>query len=468
MNENANEHKIWLSETDSARLSYIKEKITSIVHSTVMAPPRWFQFDNKKNIVEDFLKKLIPSNAFQKLSETERFFLLASAWIHSIGMIRGIDINDGLLSDEDILKDVSIRTERFVNESYEKLGLEENEAVVIGLLTRFARKTSPMADLPEFYMYMDKTIRVRLLASYLRLAIALDVKNFGQILIVRKEFVNIYPRLILWLGFKLVTGINIVPNEHKIVIQFKYTKRLRTQLQEIYETASRHFSEVLGSVKDIFIKYDITYFLEIAFNYCEVYMKKNAQDEIERFVDWLNMGRMKLYLNYQNPLLVKQLHILFYNVDTMYSEVCSKFEINNKSTLFENNVRIGKIETGNSITIEFLEGVKIFGILALLANVLLNCSKKAVEMRDKWYEGSEKKYRALKTKQEFKTAGEEIDGRGKQLEEYKNVEIELSQDSRRIIEKHAEEILNNLNRSPNITYVKINGIVIIDKESSEP
>ena len=82
MNENANEHKIWLSETDSARLSYIKEKITSIVHSTVMAPPRWFQFDNKKNIVEDFLKKLIPSNAFQKLSETERFFLLAKALIN--------------------------------------------------------------------------------------------------------------------------------------------------------------------------------------------------------------------------------------------------------------------------------------------------------------------------------------------------------------------------------------------------
>lgn len=112
-----------------------------------------------------------------QLSEIERFYLINSAWLHDLGMIKQSNGEDSKKGGEEIRDNHHIRSEKFIVEHFAKLQLFESEVSILGTLAYYHRRRCPIDECPELIKIIDHkdTIRVRLLAAYLRLADAMHV-----------------------------------------------------------------------------------------------------------------------------------------------------------------------------------------------------------------------------------------------------------------------------------------------------
>ena len=112
----------------------------------------------------------------EQLTESERFFLIVSAWLHDLGMIRQPD-KDKELTDEQIRDNHHIRSEKYIAENFSKFQLTDGEASLLGIMAYYHRRRCPIEACPEKLTIAghEGDIRVRLLAAYLRLADALHV-----------------------------------------------------------------------------------------------------------------------------------------------------------------------------------------------------------------------------------------------------------------------------------------------------
>jgi len=85
--------KKWLPERLLTRLEKIEQHVREL-HENKKAFKQLSYYtphgSGHYEAVEGIIYKLIPEHKHIELSESERFFLLASAWLHDIGMIRGI------------------------------------------------------------------------------------------------------------------------------------------------------------------------------------------------------------------------------------------------------------------------------------------------------------------------------------------------------------------------------------------
>jgi len=91
----ANDNVIWLPTEDPLyhRYNKIKESVKKLHNDYEKGPQlKWFTPHGVPHyqIVESRIKQLLPNGCFQKLSVSERYFLLSSSWVHDIGMIKGI------------------------------------------------------------------------------------------------------------------------------------------------------------------------------------------------------------------------------------------------------------------------------------------------------------------------------------------------------------------------------------------
>lgn len=264
--------KFLLTERDKKRLEKICEEIERIWRSCRPPYPYPPHDDIHCERVEERIYQLIPREDMkQALSSEEIFLLLASVWLHDVGMCPELfqddptglrDPDEVRARDSEVRKEHADRSARYIKENGRRFnlsGVEINHLMKICLLHR--HKAYKELNLEP---WVEDNVHRPLLIAYLRLADALHIPQRDE----AREF-KIYLSLGMgpisrfhWFKSRYVHNIEISPNEFKITIVLK-----------------RPPSILPDDIKPL-----------------EIVLKKEVQDELDSIKDILAKGKLSLYL----------------------------------------------------------------------------------------------------------------------------------------------------------------------------
>ncbi|HLA79103.1 MAG TPA: hypothetical protein VJU18_16115 [Vicinamibacteria bacterium] len=290
----------WLGEALSSRLVDIRQRVESVYVGKTANPDhpqlRWFTPHGPTHYraVEDLMHQLIPRQCHERLTESEKFFLLASAWLHDLGMIRGLWDGDGTLSDDQIREQHHVRSERYLATDYQNVGVRQPEAAAFGVLSRLHRRRCPLEECrdPRVPVPGHGELRLRLLGAYLRLADALHVDltrapDDQYAISLTYDIPN--ASKLHWLRSMFVMGIKIDTDAKEIVVLFKCptpaadpaeTERMKRVVQGVAELVVDDLSSELDSVKDVLFAADISYFLRVRAEFQEVELSAQLRRDL--------------------------------------------------------------------------------------------------------------------------------------------------------------------------------------------
>lgn len=176
---------------------------------------------------------------------------------------------------------------------------------------------------------------------------------------------------------------------------------------------------------------------------------------------------LELYVSYNGFFLTTQLHEILTDLEKMYNVLYASLTHTDRRDIdFNNRMRIKSIHTGNSIELELIEGVKTLiqsgspviqvstalGVLAISAKIIISAAKGIAEVRKIWHEGTKIKYENEKVKR---------------LDKEKERLIIIHEEAKRIVTDSAFHLINNLEYSPNIDLVRVNGSTVINKNKDK-
>ncbi len=275
----------WLPPGLAERLQTIRDRVTLLYEELSSEPPLPHFTPHGVahcQAVEDVIHRLLPPPHFTKLSPSERFFLLGAAWLHDVGMLRGIFEDEGV-SFRSIRDQHHVRAERFIVDYNTRVGVEQAEAHAFAILVRFHRRRCRLIDCPvHLPVKCHGGIRLRLLAAYLRLADALDVDQTrtppDQYAISLAYDIPTATKL-HWLRSKFVLGIDPDSQRREIVVHFKYPlsegpetiddstgaerRAEREMLNGIYDLVEQDLTAELDSVKETLFCHGLSWFLRV-------------------------------------------------------------------------------------------------------------------------------------------------------------------------------------------------------------
>jgi len=290
----------WLPPRLSQRLDQIRKKVESLYahQAGQYQQPAMFTPHGPAHCraVEDRLHELIPHESYKRLNESERFFLLASAWLHDLGMIRGILPGDEKRTDDQIREDHHRRSEQYLHQEYDTVGVAFHEAAFFGLLARLHRRRCSLEEAREGETPVPghDPIRLRLLAAYLRLADALHVDTTrvesGDSAIPLALEMPSAARL-HWLRSVFVSAIKPDAREqkHEIVVHVKSalpgddpaeTERMNRIVDRVAELVVDDLSSELDTVKDTLTDAGISYFLRVRCEKQSVALPRRLQRDL--------------------------------------------------------------------------------------------------------------------------------------------------------------------------------------------
>jgi translation initiation factor 2B subunit (eIF-2B alpha/beta/delta family) len=249
-----------LSKQTRRRLDIIRGHVESLwkQHS---GPP-WYTFHDVSHTrkVEEMLFYLIPESRRGLLSEEEWFYLLASTWLHDVGMI--LNLFGPKENFRQVRDEHHERSARYIEAHRASLGLDSFEGAKVSEICRYHRKRYDINECePEV-----GNVRLRLLAAYLRLADALhtdktriDEAQFRLLLATGMPWESRFH----WLKSRWVDCIRLDRDELRILVSlFDLPKEAprRGLLPRLVEAEIR---EELDSVRDVLIRGGISYFLDV-------------------------------------------------------------------------------------------------------------------------------------------------------------------------------------------------------------
>lgn len=331
----------WLPELYKKKIIAIREAVTRLwdEHST---KPQLGGFtphgpEHSKS-VEDIIHRLIPDEeSFNKLTERERFYLLASAWVHDIGMIRGIEEGDAKLAPEQIRAIHHKRSEIFIINNCVKICVDPEDAPSLGLLAYYHGE-----DLEDcksvFPVGNNDVVKLALIAAYLRLADALDISQSRAPLLnyaICLAYNIPMSSKLHWIKSRLISGIEISPKDHRITVNFKTphdedhqenSSFLQKQnLARLQKLVMNDLRTHIDSNMSVLVRAGISYFLDI--DYCTTQMEIDEQvrPELSRLV--YNFEMMV------HPSATKLMHILLETINDIiepYKDLDADKGINDK------------------------------------------------------------------------------------------------------------------------------------------
>ncbi|SHG34994.1 hypothetical protein SAMN02745206_03722 [Desulfacinum infernum DSM 9756] len=283
----------WLSDEYAEKLDRIRHAVRKLIADCESMFPQLAGYTphgpEHFERVENIIHRLIPGDKVEKLKMRERFYLLASAWIHDVGMLRGLfgdEEHDRLkYSDDRIRREHHKRSEIFIVNHFSRLDIDYNDSPALALLAHYHRRAEDLNRCPMEFPVNNDTVALRLLAAYLRLADSLDIDQSrspaSDYAICIAYNIPIESKL-HWIKSRLVSGIAIEPEAHKIIIHFKEPHRpsLLKELQKanltdkdiaiVIQNLARlrkmvidDLLEELNSVKNFLIRGGISYFLDV-------------------------------------------------------------------------------------------------------------------------------------------------------------------------------------------------------------
>jgi len=203
--------------------------------------------------VEDLIHRLLPNESYLELDEKERFFLLAAAWLHDLGMERIVaySVWQEHLNPSEIRKRHHITSAKFITSQNKRCGVEEEDKGFLSQLCRFHRKQEDLANCPEELMVGQKPYRLRMLAAYLRLADALHVDHSrapaSSYAVCLAYNISTESKL-HWIKSRLVSGINIIPDKHVIRVEFKVPCLAKQNYDFDVDWLNKKIDYIIGNV----------------------------------------------------------------------------------------------------------------------------------------------------------------------------------------------------------------------------
>ncbi len=180
--------------------------------------------------VENRIHELIPKKTFESLNPRERFYLLASAWLHDLGMLRSVanlyfrTHFDRDARVEEIRKLHHVIGRWFIINYPSKCGIRDGDQFILADLAFYHRKQEDLNRCESTQTVGGYSYRTRLLAGYLRLADALDVSlsrtPMSAYLLCLAYGIPAESK-IHWIKSRLVSGIQICHADHRIRVQFQ-------------------------------------------------------------------------------------------------------------------------------------------------------------------------------------------------------------------------------------------------------
>ncbi|MBU1341647.1 MAG: metallophosphoesterase [Proteobacteria bacterium] len=231
--------------------------------------PSWQGFHNETHNlqVEIALYNLLPVEYNESFTKKEWFYLLASVWLHDIGMVVGLqseDINDDEWNAK-VYKLHHLRSYKYIIEHHDNLLLNHSEASTIATLCKYHRKTENIFECDNY-----ANVRVRLIAAYLRLSIATHVDDIDSL--TPEEYNALlyetglpWKNKMHWLKSKWIKKITPQPEDLSILINI-FNISSTTAATFIPETLKNNLREDLSTVKEILIRGRLSFFLDIKTN----------------------------------------------------------------------------------------------------------------------------------------------------------------------------------------------------------
>lgn len=297
-----------LTPEDKKRLQRICNKIRREWASpTRRAYPYTPHDDSHCERVEEKLYQLISiEKAKENLPPEEIFLLLASVWLHDIGMkphLFNDDKSENELRDKAstirwdryVRENHAERSARFVKENGRRLGLTDDEIRHMIKMCRLHRhRAYKELYLEPWPTKKEPRIRIQLLIAYLRLADVLHIPHKAE----TGEF-KIYLALGLdpisrfhWFKSKYTDSIFVSPEEFRITITLKipesreYPNRWEQKLEPLKEVLTREVQDELESIKDILSKGGLSVYLTLECDSVEdPMMSKNDVQQLEELLN---------------------------------------------------------------------------------------------------------------------------------------------------------------------------------------
>ena len=230
--------------------------------------------------VEHYLYQLLPDEKYLELNEAERFFLLGSAWVHDVGMLTGILAEDSPIPNDfdpkKIRDEHHVRSEQFIVCSWSKCGIEQDDFRVFSKLALYHRRREAIESCAEEFGTKYGTIRLQLLAAYLRLADALHIdqtRTPESAYAICLSYDIPEESKIHWIKSKFVNGVCVDTEKRQINIDLQnpfykssrveHDSLMQLRIDNIHKTIIDDFKDELDSVKEILIKHNITSFLNV-------------------------------------------------------------------------------------------------------------------------------------------------------------------------------------------------------------
>ena len=179
---------------------------------------------------------------------------------------------------------------------------------------------------------------------------------------------------------------------------------------------------------------------------------------------------LELYVSYDSFFLSSQLNDILFDIERIYDVIYASIShADIKSVDFNSKMRIRSINTGESITLQLIEGVNTFiqagspviqvsaaiGVIGVVTKIIISASKGVAEIRKLWHEGTKVKHENEAT---IKKLQKERDSKEKL--------IIIPDEAKRIASDSASHLINLLEYSPNIELVKVNGAIIVNKKDT--
>lgn len=254
--------------------------------------PEYFTFHDGSHSeeVENSIYKLIPPERVHNISAQSLFCLIASAWLHDLGMIPDAEIhslseknishtivgkilkdkypedspkyiNSILNGDSNAFREVhNFLSKKYVKDNFIKLKLHANEAGIIGELCQYHRKSEDISSLKN-------NPEIQLLAAYLRLADAIHINpnRVDQDLLTLFQRIGMPSESILhWLKNLCTAEVIADSKDQSIVIRvIADIETGPNEMQLIADYIREEIEVELVSVKDILARGNISYYSEV-------------------------------------------------------------------------------------------------------------------------------------------------------------------------------------------------------------
>lgn len=263
------------------KLNFIRDKVRNLWKRRT-GPP-WYTFHNASHSekVEEMLYELIPTGNPVNFSPEEWFHLVASAWLHDIGMILNLFGKDE--DFEEVRETHDIRSARYITENRKDIDLDIYEAEHIAEICMYHRKKYDIADCIE----KVGDIRKRLLAAYLRLADAIHIDATR----VDEGMYNLlvstgmpWESRFHWLKSMWVQSIRPDPSNNIICVSVSDVPESSPKKGLLPRLVYDEIYEELNSVKEVLILGKISYFLDIKLEPTEIKLNLEVCNELEELL----------------------------------------------------------------------------------------------------------------------------------------------------------------------------------------